>query len=505
MTASASAAVSVRQELTTTQKLISVASLELAKRQHLEQLEKDYKEIISKLEASDINCIPDKIHQWLKNQTDERFKQFEKYRQAYEEKQAQCLADNQAQILGLVCDFNQLAINSNSADEFKEKLKNEEKRVIEKHRELKLLRMKIAVPVIVLQVDDLKGMCKFLKCFVFSIIILVHKLPICIRFNEDFDQWNKDADNNKLNLISSIRVQFNLPENAFEIIAVERGSLVVRANINPPHGQQVFQSLTSGGIADIGGRDTISVTLGELNLRVEHERMNARYNRSYGNNPVDTYWVDALDRGGKPYFCPKGSFFLQTLLDILPVRQFMYFFLSLLGWRRFGIKVANTKEEFDRRWGTWHIAYHGTANTNACLILATGLRVTRGCYSDNPVVYLSPSINYCAHYRYATPWRNPRKPGKYYQMIFQCRVNPQVVRSSQIKSETLMRPRQIRVDEHFRNNELEWIIYPTNNGEQYINDNIICYGMMIRVCDRDPYDLPESEWWQYTGEYPRNY
>ncbi|CAF3430990.1 unnamed protein product [Rotaria sp. Silwood1] len=119
------------------------------------------------------------------------------------------------------------------------------------------------------------------------------------------------------------------------------------------------------------------------------------------------------------------------------------------------------------------------------------------------VVYLSPSITYCAHYRYSKPWKNSQKPGKYYQMIFQCRVNPEVLTADKIKSQTLRCPKYIRIDEHFANDEIEWIIDSGDN-ENFITDNIICYGIMIRVCDRDPYELPESEWWQHTP-YPRDY
>lgn len=178
---------------------------------------------------------------------------------------------------------------------------------------------------------------------------------------------------------------------------------------------------------------------------------------------------------------------------------------SLSGWCRFGIKVAETQDEFDDRWGDWHIAYHGTASKNAVAILQTGLKTNPGLFSrDKKVVYLSPSINYCAHYRYAKPWENPQQPGKYYQMIFQCRVNPLVVTPDKIKCQTLGCPKEVRIDDHFNNKEVTWLIYPTANGAAYINDNIICYGIMIRVVDGDPYNLPESAWWRHTP-YPRDY
>ncbi|CAF1485876.1 unnamed protein product [Adineta steineri] len=441
---------------------ITIANLKEAKRQYREQIEKEREDIIIILKGSDIDSIPNKIREWLKKQSDEHQNRFEKYQQEYQNKRAQQLANNQAQVVELVSAFNQLAINSKSADEFKKKLKDEEKYVLKKHQELKELKMKMKIPIITLEVDD----------------PAVHKLPVCIRFNADYDQWIKDDENTKFDLTSSIQKQFNLPEKAFEILAVESSTTTVRGQVHPPHGKHFLRQLFDEGIVEIGGYDTVSITLGELNLNIEQEKMNERWNRNYGNNLGETHWSGPLDRGGKPYFCPKG-------------------------WRRFGIKVADTQEEFDRRWGKWHIAYHGTAHRNASAILLTGLKVTRGCYVDVPVVYMSPSINYSAHYRYAKPWKNPQEPGKYYQMIFQCRVNPQVVTSDMIKPQTLRCPQEVRIDEHFTNNEVEWLICPTPN-QQYISDNIICYGIMIRKCDTDPIRLPESEWWHHTP-YERHY
>lgn len=148
--------------------------------------------------------------------------------------------------------------------------------------------------------------------------ILVHKLSVCIRFDDDFDQWMKDAEKNKRELTRSIEQQFDLPEKVFEIIAIEKGSIACFANINPPHGEQVYQRLMANGVSNIGGRDTVSITLGDLNLNVEQEKMNKRYNRSYGNLVGDTHWIGSLRRGGRPYFCPKGSFFFyKSTTDVL--------------------------------------------------------------------------------------------------------------------------------------------------------------------------------------------
>lgn len=179
------------------------------------------------------------------------------------------------------------------------------------------------------------------------------------------------------------------------------------------------------------------------------------------------------------------------------------YFVSCIGWKRYGIKVAEDGPEFDSKWGSWHIAYHGTAGENAAKILTSGLRVsTQGCfYGDGqPRVYVSPSIEYCAHPRYATPWRQAKKDGQvmWYQLILQCRVNPASI--SMIAPETLINDQYkltVRVDPNFDNRELTWIILG-KNGQECVNDNIICYGLMLRTSVTDPCTLPASAWWKHS-------
>jgi hypothetical protein len=180
----------------------------------------------------------------------------------------------------------------------------------------------------------------------------------------------------------------------------------------------------------------------------------------------------------------------------------MYDF-SYVGWKRFGIKVAEDANEFDARWGSWHMAYHGTRGENASKILTSGLRVsTNGCfYNDGvPRVYVSPSIEYCAHPRYAFPWKQTKKNGEtcWYQLVFQCRVNPASI--SQIGSETLIpneHKNTVKIDPNFDNGELEWVIL-SKEGEQFIKKDIICYGLMMRMSTVDPDTLPGSTWWQHS-------
>jgi hypothetical protein len=136
-------------------------------------------------------------------------------------------------------------------------------------------------------------------------------------------------------------------------------------------------------------------------------------------------------------------------------------------------------------------------------ILTSGLRVsTVGCFYDAgiPRVYVSPSIEYCAHPRYAEPWTKTEKNGKtrWFQLVFQCRVNPKAV--DKFTYETLLKKEfksQVTIDPNFDNNELEWII-PGTKDVYHMNKDIICYGIMMRVSDVNPTQLPPSEWWKYV-------
>ncbi|CAF1233824.1 unnamed protein product [Rotaria sordida] len=176
---------------------------------------------------------------------------------------------------------------------------------------------------------------------------------------------------------------------------------------------------------------------------------------------------------------------------------------DVTGWKRYGVKVAENDKEFGARWGNWYIGYHGTRSEYATDILTSGLRIsTRGCHYKKgaPRVYLSPSIEYCAHPRYAIPCTKTDENGKtrWYQLVFQCRVNPQSIKK--IRIETLIDDKyknSVTIDTNFDNNELEWII-PGKEGVYYIKDDIICYGIMMRISNVEPKYLSTSKWWQYN-------
>jgi len=51
------------------------------------------------------------------------------------------------------------------------------------------------------------------------------------------------------------------------------------------------------------------------------------------------------------------------------------------------------------------------------------------------------------------------------------------------------------IDQNFDNRELEWIILGQTD-EEYIKNDIICYGLMMRMSNVDPKTLTPSAWWK---------
>ena len=119
---------------------------------------------------------------------------------------------------------------------------------------------------------------------------------------------------------------------------------------------------------------------------------------------------------------------------------------------------------------------------------------------DRSSVYLTPSIEYAAHPRYACPWQKKGNQNYWYQLVFQCRVNPKSIAGTH--RETLLSGQAkstIRVDENFSNNELTWLVPASTAQAEYLREHIICYGLMVRKTNCDPQELPVSQWWQHTG------
>ena len=321
------------------------------------------------------------------------------------------------------------------------------------------------------------------------------EMPVLVQLELDTantDRWANNSDGIWEEFSSNLCKAFLIPTKNIRVENVDQTKGIIHLIVQPPFGKKVVDDL-NGTAPDAAARmqavrkccedlnvPVESITLGEFGLKIEDKLMDPRWNKVYGWQ-VDTtkdihYWSSPINQGGKPYFCPSG-------------------------WKRFGIKVAKDNTEFDARWGHWYLAYHGTRGENASKILTSGLKVsTTGCfYQDGTArVYVSPSIEYCAHPRYALPWKQTKKNGEvfWYQLVFQCRVNPASIKF--IGPETLIHDQYkatVKVDPNFNNSELEWIIFG-KEGEQFITEDIVCYGLMLRVSNVDPATLTPSVWWK---------
>ena len=170
------------------------------------------------------------------------------------------------------------------------------------------------------------------------------------------------------------------------------------------------------------------------------------------------------------------------------------------GWRRISINVADSAAEFDRRYGGWHVAYHGINHELAATILTSGFLPTPGAHIDaDEATYFSPSFVYAAHPRYAEVYELSDRSGtkKYVQMVLQVRVNPMNIwKKRGVTLPGAFAPEHPSYNKHRdnppadpnfpENRKLEWLVKPIITGtsgiDMFKNMFVIC-GIMIRVSD----------------------
>ncbi|CAF1537458.1 unnamed protein product [Adineta steineri] len=208
--------------------------------------------------------------------------------------------------------------------------------------------------------------------------------------------------------------------------------------------------------------------------------MNPAYNRIYstnGNDKADgfipTWFSGSLNRGGEPYYCP-------------------------IGWRRYAIDVGMTAAQFEQEYGKWPVAYHGTKGALAMSILINGLKASgQGCFLQKKegAVYLSPSIEYSGHPRYA---KILSVKSKYVQMVLQVRIDSRLIEKHPGTLRGAMPYDREKADPHFSNDELEWIIRWKPEENIKALNGILVYGLMFRVTDEHPGRLPQNQWWKKT-------
>lgn len=227
--------------------------------------------------------------------------------------------------------------------------------------------------------------------------------------------------------------------------------------------------------------DAVAKQIGEI-----FERFDPKFDRIY----VDQYEKTYLPENEEP----ELDQFRKENFKFEIYSGFKYY--NPIGWRRYSLKIDN----FDEKYKDWPVAYHGTNSDNLVPILGDCLRPSTARNGKHCVVYgegyyLSPSIEYCGHRRFATP-KFLVKRNLYIQTVLQCRVKPG---SFYIKREAMLRDTSKKIDPHFKNDEIEWLI-PLNEIKRYTDkyeDFLVVYGIMVRITKQDPANLEINQWWNW--------
>ncbi|CAF1593194.1 unnamed protein product, partial [Adineta ricciae] len=192
---------------------------------------------------------------------------------------------------------------------------------------------------------------------------------------------------------------------------------------------------------------------------VERVPWNSNYDRGYCTNDctmhnrtkMHTYWNGRLASSPErfPYYVPST-------------------------WYRLSLQVDHTSLP---DWGPdWHTLYHGTYPQNIHKIVKNGFRV-RECQHGFPALYLSPSIQYSSHPRYA---RVIVHNDLFFQFVLEVRVDTRKVMPLK-KRETLEVGVTGDIDPNFPNNEnLEFLLKAEEGKFIKSYEGVVVTGVMVR-------------------------
>ncbi|CAF1494715.1 unnamed protein product [Rotaria magnacalcarata] len=209
-------------------------------------------------------------------------------------------------------------------------------------------------------------------------------------------------------------------------------------------------------------------------VHVKRLRWNNSYNRGYctksctkhNMTSMHTYWEGQLSSSPErfPYFVPSNWYRLSLHVDFASIPY----------------------------WGSnWHTLYHGTHPQNIHKIVENGFLI-RQCQHGFPALYLSPSIIYSSHPRYA---RVVVQNGTFFQFVLEVRVDIRKLQPLK-KRETLSVGTVGDVDPHFPNNEdLEFLLKAEEGKFLKPHEGVVVTGVMVRKINFDPALLQSSWWW----------
>jgi hypothetical protein len=161
------------------------------------------------------------------------------------------------------------------------------------------------------------------------------------------------------------------------------------------------------------------------------------------------------------------------------------------GWRRFSLRASNV--DFEKS----VTVYHGTRAGVVAKIFQNGL-MAKKCQHGYSAAYVSPSIIYCSHPRYARVSKIRLADDKivYVQFVVELRVNLDAIKVRQMR-ETLSVGSKETIDPNFPQNEALELILPKEPENSYVTRELGVHmtGVMVRVLDHDPLEDAESWWW----------
>eukprot|EP01083_Nonionella_stella_P067529 178681_1 len=307
-------------------------------------------------------------------------------------------------------------------------------------------------------------------------------LPLTLTMDKDFNTFNKDRFKREF------ATKMRIPVQAVRIVSVIEGSTIVHTEITAYERDGV--KYTVGAIAEKMTEKQATKQLVEFGVFLaefgepvdtfkplkQKMLMNPKWNRVYGPGQVE--WSGSLNNDKtEPYYCPRG-------------------------WTKYTCHVEDTSEQFDKKYETWPVAYHGTKFSLAMMISFSRLRAgghsgtakASGVDCFGTGFYFSPSITYAAHPLYAHPKKMSsdavKYAGKWVQVVLNCRIKPGFWSTHRATIGDRSQP----IDPNYDNKKLEWLVHAPQ-GTYLDESKVVFCGYMIRTSDCDPRQLATSKWW----------
>jgi hypothetical protein len=250
-------------------------------------------------------------------------------------------------------------------------------------------------------------------------------------------------------------------------------------------------SITAANLRGIGvllNDDEYEAGMHRTYVRMDHPNVNTTMALTSWKGSRASELADYL-----PYFCPSG-------------------------WRRFAVKVpSDIPRNF---WENSSNMYHGLKPEDVPSIVRDGFRPSE-CQHQGKAVYMTPSIRYAAHPRYA---RIQVHKGLYYQIILQCRVLNEkltkfkdAVLSGGVRYDealasgyatgktdaptgaTMKVPEKAIIDDNHSNDIMEFLWFASSTTVT-AKHGLVVTGVMVRCLGKNPIDGPENAWWQHYEE-----